>query len=339
MDIENRRALKEDGARALAANPGDPRMLVLAYAGGIALMALLATIATHIVGLRIEDTGGLRNMGLRSILSTVQTVLPLASSVITLLLTCGYHSAAMKMARRQSVGPQSLLEGFRRLGPLFRLGILQSVIYLAVGFISMYAGSIIFMMTPLSNDFMALMMPLMDSITVMTEQITLDAETLQAATEALVWAIPIVLGVFLILAAPLFYQYRMCLYALFDDPARGALAAMRSSRNMMKGNRVSMFKLDLSFWWFYALEILISLIAYGDMLLPLIGISFPWPDTVSFYLFYVLSLGLQVAVYHYFLNRVNVTYAIAYEILKPETPEPTKVALGNIFDLAKDYQE
>ena len=339
MDIRDRRALRQTGAQALAANPGDPRKLVLTYAGGIALLALAVTAISHLVGLKIENTGGLSNMGLRSVLSTVQAVLPMANAVIVLLLGYGYQSAALRMARRQQVGPESLLEGFRRFGPIFRLVLLQGIIYFAVGFISIYAGSFLFMITPLSNKFLEVMMPLMESVTVMTQEIVMDPQTLQAATEALVWAVPIVLAVFIALSAPIMYQYRMAVFSLFDAPQDGAQAALRQSQKMMKGNRLALFRLDLGFWWFYALELLIGLIAYGDMLLPTVGVSLPWSETVSYYLFYILSLLLQLAVYHWSLNRVHVTYATAYEVLKPEPQQPHKVALGNIFDLAKDYQE
>ena len=77
---------------------------------------------------------------------------------------------------------------------------------------------------------------------------------------------------------------------------------------------------------------MVTVVCYGDILLPMVGITLPWSGTVSYFVFYVLSLILQFVVYYFFMNRVNVTYAMAYESIRPK-PQETKVALGNIFDM------
>ncbi|MBO4938616.1 MAG: DUF975 family protein [Oscillospiraceae bacterium] len=331
MDIKNRRAIQNTAAEALAC-VSDSRTVALIYGGGTALLALLCTIVTYVVGIQIRGTGGLGNMGLRSVLSTVQFVLPLAQSLIVVFLGFGYQSAALRMARRVNCRPDVLLDGFRRFGPLVRLSIAQSIIYMAIAFLALYVGAQVFVMTPLAKDFLEIMMPLISSATVLTDEIVLDEATLLAATEAMLPMIPIVLILFLIAALPIAYQYRMSTFALLDDPGRGAFAAMRESRSMMKGNRVDLFKIDVSFWWFYLTELVIGLIAYADVLLPRLGVSFPWSDTVSYFLFYVVSLALQTGLYYLFLNRVHVTYAAAYETLRAK-PEQTRVPLGNIFNL------
>lgn len=333
MDLQNRRAIRNTAAENLAAAPGNSQNTALIYAGGTATLSLLTTILAELVGLQIEGTGGLGNMGLRSILATVQYILPLVQSVIVLCVGFGYSAAVLHMARRQETSPRTLLEGFRYFGPLIRSILLRAVIFIALGIGAMYLAAQIFVMTPLSSDFWEIMMPLVSSTTVLDSSIVMDDATLTAASSAMLPMIPIFLVLFLVVAAPIYYQYRMTSYALLDNPQKGAIAAMRASSTMMKKNRFKLFKLDLCFWWFYALEILIGLLAYGDMLLPMVGITFPWSDTVSYYLFYVASLALQVGLYYLFLNRVHVTYATVYEGLKPEPQQPKKVALGNIFDM------
>ncbi|MBP3674360.1 MAG: DUF975 family protein [Oscillospiraceae bacterium] len=333
MDIRNRRAIQNTAAQNLAAAPGDPKNTALVYAGGTALLALAVSIISYLLGLQIDSTGGLGNMGLRSMLSTIQYVLPLAQSVVILCIGFGYDNAVLRMSRRQESSPRTLLDGFRYFGPLFRLTLLQAVIYFAIAFVVMYISAQIFVMTPLADDFWEIMLPLVSSSTVLDSEIMLDDATLVAATEAMLPMIPIFLVLFLAAAAPIYYQYRMANFALLDDPQRGAIAAMRESRTMMKRNRLNLFKLDLSFWWFYLLEALIAVLAYGDTLLPMLGISFPWSDTFSYYLFYVVSLALQVGLYYLFLNRVNVTYATAYEALRPKPQQQNKVVLGNIFEM------
>jgi hypothetical protein len=91
----------------------------------------------------------------------------------------------------------------------------------------------------------------------------------------------------------------------------------------MRRNRFALFRLDLNFWWYYLLQVLVLAVCYGDMLLPLVGITLPWSDTVSYFVFLSLSLALQFAVYYFFLNPVAVTYATAYEALLPKQQEET----------------
>lgn len=334
MEIRNRRAIREAAAQSLAAAPGDPRKLALIYTGGTAILALVCPLISYAVGLRMNSSsGGLSNMGMVSILSTVQSVLPLAQSLVVLFLGYGYQSATLRMARRHRTEPADLLEGFRRFGPLLRLWLLKLAICCALAFVATYAGAIIFTITPLSNGLMEVLEPMLTSTSMLTTQLVMDQATLEAVTEAMLPMIPIVCVVFLALGAPLLYQYRMSEYSLLDNPGQGALASLRASRDMMKGRRLDLFKLDLGFWWFYVLEVLTMVLAYGDELLPILNVTLPWSDTVSYFLFYCLSLAAQMGIYYLFLNRVNVTYATAYDALRPQPQEPAGVALGNIFNM------
>lgn len=339
MDIQNRRALRSTASQALAANPGSPRLLVTAYILVTAFSALLVSALITILGNRIDNTGGLSDLGLRSILSTAQTILPIAQAIVMLGIQLGYQNAALSMARRQAVGPRSLLEGFRFFGPLLRSVLLQGLLYLLLGICAMYAASFIFMLTPLSGDFYALMEPLLTDPDALYEAMYNDAAFAAAAGKALLPFFPIFLAVFLAATAPFFYQYRMTSYCILDTPGKGAMAAMSESARMMRGSRLDLLKLDLGFWWFYLGEALVALVLYGDLLLPMVGVTLPWSSTVSYYVFYVLSLVLEGGLFFACLNRVETTYATAYEALRPK-PEPTQGAvLGNIFDLAREYYD
>ncbi len=138
---------------------------------------------------------------------------------------------------------------------------------------------------------------------------------------------------FLALAAPLFYRYRMTDYLIIDRPATGALAALRDSRMMTKGSRWNLFRLDLSMWWYYAAVLVSAAIGYGDQLLPALGVTLPFSDTVAYFLFFGVYLAVTFVIYYFLRNRVEVTYALAYDSLRPREPENNGAVLGNIFQM------
>lgn len=126
----------------------------------------------------------------------------------------------------------------------------------------------------------------------------------------------ILTGILLVLVyLPVFYRLRLVDYSLLEHPKEGAWMAFRRSSWMMRGNGMKMFRLDLSYWWYYLLQAVLSVICYGDVLLSMAGISLPWSGEISFFLFYLLSLVGQFALYQLARNRVAVTYAAAYQAL------------------------
>lgn len=340
MDLRNRRAVRAAASDALAANPGNPRQVVLIYIAVIALSSLLVAALVTALDNRIAETGGLSDMGLRSILSTIRTVLPLAQAVALWGIQLGYQKASVCMARRQAVQPRTLLEGFACFGPLVRSILLQTGLYLLLAMAASYAASFIFLLTPLANGFFALIEPLLTDTEALYNALYADAEFQARALEAMMPMMPLFLVIFLAIAAPFFYQYRMTNYCILEVRGKGAMAAMRESARMMRYHRLDLLKLDLSFWWFYLGQALASLVLYGDLLLPLLGVTLPWSATVGYFVFYAASLALEGVLFYFFLNRVETTYATAYDILRPK-PQTNQggVVLGNIFDLAKDYKE
>lgn len=335
MDIRNRRGLRQISAEALQNATGQPKQVVLLYAGVTAALSLISVIVSVILENQIEGTGGLSAFRLRSVLSTIQSLLPFVQMLVTVCLELGYHGVVLNILRRRSAEPRALVWGFYRFGPLLRALLLQACVYFAVVMGSMYLSSFIFMMLPVSKDFMALMEPLLASVTALDASIAIDDATLMAATDAMLPMVWIFLAVSAVLLIPIAYRFRMVTFCLADSERPGALAALRDSRAMMQGNRFALFRLDLGFWWFYALQALTAVVCYGDLLLPMVGMTLPWSATVSYFVFFIASLVLQVAVFYFFMNRVYVTYAAAYETLRPKPQEPASqgVPLGNIFDM------
>ena len=319
MALLNPRELKNSARSALDRTSCDPRQVVLTYAGAMALLSLVLTALDYLLEQQISNTGGLSGLGTRSILSTAQSFLSVVQPVALLFWQMGYTYFVVQIAREQETGSHALAEGFRQFGPVLRLTALQALIYLAVGLICANLTSFLFMMTPWASDFLQTAAASLSDGGALTDTAALEAAIADAY-------LPI-MGIFLILllagCAPIYYRIRLSPYYLMEHPRSGALAALRASRTMTKGSCLSLLKLDLSFWWFYLLSALVAIVSYGDLLAPVLGIELPWSDTVSYFVFCVLYLVLDLALALWQSNPVNVTYAKAYTVLESaEAPQP-----------------
>lgn len=309
MDIRDRRGLKAAAEEALGAASHDPRKLILIHTAASVALSLVLALVDYLLEEQIGGTGGLSGVGNRAILETVQTVLMVAQLAAVLFWQIGYVFVALRISRRQSVGPESLLEGFRRFGPVLRLRLMETLLYGGRCLICIYAGSVIFSMTPWAAPMQA------------AYEIGTEEALLLAMDECIVPLMGIVAVLMLLLMVPYAYRLRMADYVLMDRPKTGAMEAIRKSRLLMYRNRMNLFKVDLSFWWFYALEMLVTMIAYGDILLPIFGVELPWSATVSYYVFLVLCYIGQLVLYWWRGNTVQVSYAMCYEALLPKEHE------------------
>jgi len=161
----------------------------------------------------------------------------------------------------------------------------------------------------------------------------MDDTTYLAFSQALLPLFPIFGIVCLLFTTPVFYQYRLANYILIDNPRFSAFTVLRESRMLMKRRRMQLFRLDLSLWWYYVLSALASVVAYGDVVLPMLGITLPMSDAMGYFLFFAVYLVLELVIFCLFLNRISVTYALYYEELRPKQAPDNAVVLGNIFQM------
>lgn len=315
MPIRDRQSLFRAADDTLSRDGAGLQQLLLIYLAIITTLSLAASALTVVLSGRIENTGGLSNFGLRSVLSTAQTVLPLVQSAVMVGLQLGYTRAALSASRGKRFNRDTLFGGFRCLIPMACAYMLQGVLYGFLAMTSMYFASFIFLMLPASADFQALIAPLMNSVSVMSEQIVLDDATLMAASRAVLPVIWIWLAVFLPLFLPAYYRYRMTMFRLIDQERPRPLLAMRESLTMLQRNRIALLKIDLKLWWYYLLQALVTVICYGDQLLPLLGVNLPFTPEINYFLFLILSLALQFVLFYFAMNRVTLVYAAAYEAL------------------------
>lgn len=332
MNIRNRRELTSFAAQRLSSAPQEKR-IVLIYTGLILGANLLSVLLSYVLGMKIDQATGLRGLSTRNTLSAIQTMLPLVLSALLMCLDLGYLSTMLRTARGQYASPNGLRLGFDRFWVLLRSQIILGLFYVGVCIVSVYASSLIYMITPFYKHTAALLMPLMAETSVLNPEILLDDTLYSQLLSSMAPFFVIFAILFIALYIPVTYRFRMTRYIIIDKPGISAIMALRESRIMMKGNAVSLFKLDLHLWWYYAALIACSVVSYGDQILPMLGVEFPFSGDLADFLFFGIYGVLQAAVYVFLRNRTEVTYALAYDSIKPEEKKDAGVVLGNIFQM------
>lgn len=312
MDLHDHRVIKAAARDSLAAAPYNPKKLILLHTGITIAVSVIGTLLNFLIGKQIETTGGLGGLGLRSMLSTIQSAVQVLVAVLLPFWEAGYCYATMQIARDKEAGPDSLLQGFRRFGPLLRLKIRQGLIYGLAGLLCFFLGYYIFMLTPLSDPLFAIIENTHIDATMLQTDFLLDDATMMAMADAYTPMLLICFGLFLIAGLYLFYRFRLATYLALDYPEMRAIEMLRMSTYQLRGHMGALVKLDLSFLWFFVLDILAAFLAYGDYLLPLIGVQLPMSAEAAYFVFLFLSLACQCGLFIWARNRVDVAYAKFY---------------------------
>lgn len=330
MDICNTSEIKAAALRRLT-DAGQAKRIAAIYAGVTLGLSALVTILGLVLEAMMSGATGLGGMGRRTILSSVQSMLPWVVGLITMCVELGYQAAMLRVARGQYASPQTLRLGFDRFWVLLRCILLEGVILFAIAFGGIYIATMLFMLTPFSGRVMEVLSPVLENVTLLSPEMVLDEALYDQLMQAMIPAFVMCAIVVAAAAIPVLYRLRMARFVIIDKPGIGALAALRESRKMMRGNCLRLVKLDMSLWPYYIGCVFASLLCYGDVLLPMMGVRFPWSDTVSYYLFFALYLAVQFAVYYFLKNQAEVAYSIAYDSIRPKEPKTEGVALGSIF--------
>lgn len=330
MDICNTSEIKAAALRRLT-DAGQAKHIAAIYAGVTLGLSALVTILGLVLEAMMSRATGLGGMGRRTFLSSVQSMLPWVVGLITMCVELGYQAAMLRVARGQYASPQTLRLGFDRFWVLLRCILLEGVILFAIAFGGIYIATMLFMLTPFSGRVMEVLSPVLENVTLLSPEMVLDEALYDQLMQAMIPAFVMCAIVVAAAAIPVLYRLRMARFVIIDKPGIGALAALRESRKMMRGNCLRLVKLDISLWPYYIGCVFASLLCYGDVLLPMMGVRFPWSDTVSYYLFFALYLAVQFAVYYFLRNQAEVAYSIAYDSIRPKEPKTEGVALGSIF--------
>lgn len=330
--IPSPKYLKSKAARRLEAAQQQQQILLI-YALIALSTSFAVTAVRYALGNQIAQTGGLHNLGLRSILSTADSVLPILQTALLMCLNLGFLAAMLRIARHQYTSPKSMLTGLQRFWVLLRSRILKTFIFFGIYILSFYFAVSLFLLSPLSETFMQYVEPMAASSNYDPQILLENAEFMRSIIPSMLPMLALFVLAIAALGIPVFYRFRLVDYLIVDFPAYGASYAMRQSRVPMRGNAFSLFKLDLSFWWYYLLEFLITGIIYLDLILAIVGIELPVSEATLFFGSFLLYLAAEFSIFYFFKNKVAVSYALAYDSLIPKPEKDTGVVLGNIFQM------
>lgn len=317
METLKPRELKQQAAQRLEQTNANPKQLVLIYTGLIVLLNLLVNGLNFVLSERIDATGGLSGLGTRSVLQTVQTLLSYFSMFFTPFWEAGFLFAMISIARGLDAQPKSMLRGFQRFGRVLSYVFWQMLILIALCFGLMYVVVFLFALTPFAEDFVEAVLPLMQNSEALLPDGTINMELLPVGElfRAMIPMFVIYAAILIPVYAYICYHLRLTSFLLVEGQSRSTFGSMGASVKLMKGHKWQMLKLDLSFWWYYALEALLMVVLYLDAILPMMGVSLPIDSTVAYFITLVLYCILELALHLWKKPQVDVTYAAAYETI------------------------
>jgi len=316
--------LRRQAGEVLQKAAYNPKRLVLIHTAVAAGSIFLVNIVNYLLSQQIAQTGGLSGVGMRSVLATVQSVLELGATVMLPFWELGLIFSALLWAKGESSAPADLLAGFRRFGAILRLRILQGVLFFIIAFGVFNISYIIFVLTPFSDSLLAQLEPILEQAAASGQPDVLITEELLMATAKNCMPLFIIFGVlFAGVLIPVFYRVRFADFFIMEG--NGAVKSLLESFKITKKRSLQVAKLDLSFWWFYLLQILSIAIGYGDLICSAFGLALPLSSELRFVLFSALSLLAQGALLWQCQGVVLTTYSLAYRTLNEPTPVPQPV--------------
>ena len=321
MNVHNRE-LRARAAELAAEYRGPARRLVLLYCIVLAALTLGSSGLNLVLDTRIDTTGGLDGIGMRSILETIQQILSYINQFFGPFWSAGFLTAMIAMVRGREPQVRDLTNGFRRaFRVLFHVAFEATAAFmLLVAVVNL--SSLLFLLSPMGAEFNELMAPLLTDPNLITAEGLLNEALIsyQELSRLLLPMLVLTAAIYLPLCTLMAYSFRMSLYLVMDRKI-GAIPAHFLSIRLMRGHKWQLCKLDLSWWWYYLLGAACWMVGYLDLLLGLLGIPLPMNATVMFFvtlaaycvLFTLLSLWKKC--------EVDASYVLFYENVMPPEPE------------------
>ena len=290
-----------------------------AIAAGISFLLLLINWLTQHIG--FGDS--ICNIDGQILLTTIQVMLQLISILAIPFWSAGLVFCAFKTIQGENYSLLTLTEGFRCWGPICSSLLIQGLNYSLFSMLSSFAASAFLSTIPLSPSLQEAF------LTFAEEPVFPPPENVQIFLY--VYMAVYLIGL-LVLLIPRLYLHRLIPYRIMDgNEVCNGLQAVLYSRILMKGNRRKLLLLDLSFWWYYLLEVCIGAICVGNVILATLGVSLPVGEDIAFWLFPLAALVLRLILHYCAKPKLAITYAVFFrnilseKLPKPEPPKPKRM--------------
>lgn len=323
MAILDTRELQKRGSALAGEHRREGRSLVLLYCGVIAAISLGSNGLHLYLDSHIGETGGLDGLGMRSVLQTIQEVLTYINYFFGPFWSAGFLYAMLGMVRGDAPRLGDMTEGFRRFGRVLTSTLYRLMLALSLGISALMIAMLIFQYSPWGSAVEEAMAPVASDPNLFLSDGSVnlalfpeEAMTMGVYPLAILWLV-----LSLALYAYISYGFRMSEYLMMERKI-GGVASLFLSRRLMRGHKWQMLKLDLRFWWYYALGGLISVVGYLDMIMSLLGLPLPMDATVMFFVTLGANCLLQTGLYLWKKCDVDAAYLLAFEAIA--YPEPVK---------------
>lgn len=315
------KTLKQEAAQRLDRLTCNPRKIVLIYAAVAFGVSLVAALMNVFLNSRVAQTGGLDGLEVKALWETTATVSELALVFLAPIWSLGLISVALMFARGKEAQPKDLTAGFHRFFAGLGLHLLTALLYVFAALIAVYIGSALMGLLADTNRLNAILQPVAQAVEA-NPDIVADPAFLQTLPwpELLscLWLPILVIALITILFIGfLGYRLRLASYYLMDGQGMGPMQAVRKSFSSMKGNVFAFLRLDLSYWWYYLLMVLLGTSSLATLIPFLLGM--PQVSDLGAVGIQFLSSGALCALYWWKGAQVETTFALAYENLKIKT--------------------
>ena len=315
MDTMKPRALKAEARQRLDASPVNPRHLILINTGVVVVLALIVNSLNFLLNHQLSATGGLGGLGMRSVIQTAQTLMSYLVTLFGPFWAAGLLLCFVRVVRREEFGPKTMLEGFRRFSRVLGFALLQMLSLSLLIMPVAYLASFIYAFTPFAASLMESIQGLIDSGAVLTASGALDLTAIPGDV-LLKGVVPLSI-IMLVVATPVFlwlgYSLHMGPYLIMTDSVRSCFQAFGRSMTLMRGHKLQLLKLDLSYWWFYLLEGAIMGILYFDMISEMLQLSLPVSSTALYFIVLVLYSVCELGLHLWKKAEHDAAFVLAYE--------------------------
>ena len=317
MVIQNYKDIRSRAKKTLDYTPWDVKKLVLVFALVSWGVSFLLLGIDALLALGTEKAQGLSGLGVLSLLETASSALSLVFEIFNLFWLPGILYCGLMLLREQDPWPKGLLRGFKKWKSFVKLTIL---VYILIFALTMVLAPVISILSlPFMGGFEEILanMPENEADMVAYMEALPADQLIRATMPMLIMAVVAVLAI----TIPLFYRARLVFLLLLDEEQLGVREAIRFSFKLTKGSCIQLFRLDLSFWWYYLLLALVNILPLGA---ELIG----WSGTAATLGCSAVAAILGIGVYMLGLMKVNTANAVAYDHLRtmvltdaPQLPE------------------